>query len=145
MEWDGDDALRPAHEQGPPASRERLGRFLGERGIRPDVIVSSPKVRALQTAEIVAAELGMTVRLDDRLAGASASASSGRLLDELGAREPMLVGHDPDFSSLLLYLIDGAGISPAQGRPSPPSTWPPSSVTARAALRWLVPPDLLER
>ena len=58
-EWEGDDALRPLTRKGRRQS-EQLGTFLGERGIRPDVIVSSPKVRALQTAEIVAAALGMT-------------------------------------------------------------------------------------
>ena len=36
-----------------------------------DAVISSPKVRARRTAEIVAGGLGATVRLDDRLAGGS--------------------------------------------------------------------------
>ena len=122
---------------------ERLGRFLGERGIRPDVIVSSPKVRALQTAEIVAAALDMTVRVDARLGEGFGKQELWSLLDALGAREPMLVGHDPDLTSLLTYLIDGGGISLRKG------TLATVDLSTKlgdgeGTLRWLVPPDLLE-
>jgi phosphohistidine phosphatase SixA len=141
-EWDGDDAMRPLTNKGRRQS-ERLGRFLGERGIRPDVIASSPKVRALQTAEIVAGALDMTVRIDDRLAGGFGKRELWGLLDELGAREPLLVGHDPDFTSLLLYLIDGAGIILRK------ATLATVDLATKLGdgegqLRWLVPPDLLE-
>jgi phosphohistidine phosphatase len=141
-EWEGDDALRPLTHKG-RAQSERLGRFLSQQGIRPDVIVSSPKVRALQTAEIVAKELGMTVRTDARLAESFGRPELWALLDELGAPEPMLVGHDPDLSTLLGYLIDAAGISLRKGALA---TVDLSSKLGDgdAVLRWLVPPDLLE-
>lgn len=142
LAWDGDDALRPLTNKG-RAQSQRLGRFLEQHGIRPDVIVSSPKVRALQTAEIVAKELGMTVRIDARLADAFDNRELWGLLDELGAREPMLVGHDPDFSMLLAYLIDAEGIGMRK------ATLATVDLTTKlgdgdGALRWLVPPDLLE-
>jgi phosphohistidine phosphatase len=142
MEWDGDDALRPLTHKGRRQS-ERLGRFLGERGIRPDVIVSSPKVRALQTAEIVAGALDMTVRIDDRLGEGFGKRELWALLDELGAREPMLVGHDPDLSQLLVYLIDGAGISLRKAALATIDLETKLG-DGDGTLRWLVPPDLLE-
>ena len=51
--WSGADELRPLTRKGRRQS-ERLGAFLEAHAVRPDVIVSSPLVRAQQTAEIVA-------------------------------------------------------------------------------------------
>jgi len=141
MSWEGDDSLRPLTHKG-RGQAERLGRFLRDHDVRPDVIASSPALRALQTAEIVAAELDMTVRRDDRLAGGFSKRELWALLDELGAREPMLVGHDPDFSDLLAYLIDAAGLSLRKG------TLASIDLETRlgdgeGVLRWLLPPDLL--
>ena len=140
--WEGDDALRPLTSKG-RAQSQRLGRYLHDHGVRPDVIVSSPKVRALQTAEIVAKELGMTVRADARLATDFGKRALWDMLDELGAREPMLVGHDPDLSALLAYLIDAAGIGLRKGALAT------LDLTSKlgdgdASLRWLLPPELLE-
>ena len=141
--WSGDDALRPLTRKGRQQAEE-LGRFLEEHGIRPDVIVTSPKVRASQTAELVAATLGMTVRVDDRLASGFGRRELWDLLDGLGAREPMLVGHDPDLSELLGYLIDAAGVPLRKGTlASIDVEMEPAGLSGR--LRWLVPPDLLEK
>jgi phosphohistidine phosphatase len=140
--WEGDDALRPLTQKGRNQS-ERLGQFLEAQGVRPDVIVSSPKVRALQTAEIVAKALGMAVRVDQRLASGFGTRELWALLDELGAREPMLVGHDPDLSSLLGYLVDAAGVSLRKGALATLDL-PTKLGDGDATLRWLVPPDLLE-
>lgn len=141
MHWEGDDDLRPLTHKG-RAQAERLGRFLCEHAIHPDVIVSSPKLRALQTAELVATELGMTVRSDARLATEFGKRELWALLDELGAREPMLVGHDPDFSELLAYLIDAAGLTIRKG------SLATVDLETRlgdgdAVLCWLLPPELL--
>lgn len=141
MDWEGDDDLRPLTSKGRKQA-ERLGRFLYEHSIRPDVIVSSPKVRALQTAEIVAAELGMTVRSDSRLAGAFGKRELWALLDDLGAREPMIVGHDPDFSQLLGYLIDAAGLTMRKGSLATVDLETRLG-DGEGVLRWLLPPELL--
>jgi phosphohistidine phosphatase len=141
MDWEGDDDLRPLTSKGRKQA-DRLGRFLCEHGVRPDVIVSSPKVRALQTAEIVAAELGMTVRNDSRLASGFGKRELWALLDDLGAREPMLVGHDPDFSQLLGYLIDAAGLSMRKGALATVDLETRLG-DGEGVLRWLLPPELL--
>src|SRR5690348_1369565 len=65
--WQGPDDLRPLSKRG-RRQAERLGAFLAEHEIRPDVIVSSPKLRAQQTADRVAEALGLSVKLDHRLA-----------------------------------------------------------------------------
>ena len=56
--WKGDDADRPLSGKGEKQS-ERLGRFLAGTAFRADVVLTSPKVRALRTAEIVAERLGL--------------------------------------------------------------------------------------
>lgn len=139
--WEGDDDLRPLTEKGRQQCR-RLGEFLEAHGVRPDVIVTSPLVRAQQTADLVAAHLNMTVRSDARLGGGFGQRDLWSLLDETGAREIMLVGHDPDFSSLLGYLIDAAGISMKKGALATVDIETKLG-DGEGELRWLVPPDLL--
>ena len=141
FDWAGDDDLRPLTRKGRNQS-EALGTFLETHAVRPDVIVSSPKLRAQQTAEIVAMTLGMTVRLDERLAGDFGKQELWALLDELGAREPMFVGHDPDLSELVGYLLDAAGIRLKK------CTLATIDLSTKLGdgegqLRWLVPPELL--
>jgi phosphohistidine phosphatase len=141
FEWIGDDDLRPLTGKGRKQA-ERLGRFMCEHGIRPDVIVSSPLVRAVQTAEIVAAELGMTVRKDPRLTGGFSQRELWALLDELGAREPLLVGHEPDLSALLAYLIGGPGVPMKKGALASVDLQTRLG-DGEGVLRWLLPPDVL--
>jgi phosphohistidine phosphatase len=99
-------------------------------------------VRAHQTAELVAARLGMSIKSDERLAGGFGQRELWALLDETGAREIMLVGHDPDFSTLLAYLIDAAGISMKKGALATVDIETKLG-DGEGVLRWLVPPDLL--
>jgi phosphohistidine phosphatase len=139
--WIGDDDLRPLTKKGRRQS-ELLGAFLEQHGVRPDVILTSPKVRAQQTAEIVASALGMTVKADPRLAEGFGKRELWALLDETGAREPMFVGHDPDLSSLLCYLIDCAAIALKKGALATVDL-PTKLGDGDGELRWLVPPSLL--
>jgi phosphohistidine phosphatase len=142
MEWEGPDELRPLTRKG-RRQAERLGAFLEAHGQRPDVIVSSPKVRALQTAEIVAAAIGMTVRVDDRLAGGLDEEVLATLLLELGAREPMLVGHDPDLSEVAASLVGADGLALRKGALATIAL-DGDPTSGSGTLRWLVPPDLLD-
>jgi phosphohistidine phosphatase len=139
--WIGDDDLRPLTKKGRRQS-ERLGAFLEAHDVRPDVIVSSPLVRAQQTAEIVAGSLGMTVRLDERLGSGFGRRELWALLDELGAREPMFVGHEPDLSALVAYLIDAADIPMKKGALATIDLNSQLS-DGDGELRWLLPPELL--
>ena len=141
FEWIGDDDLRPLTDKGRKQC-QRLGAFLEAHGVRPDVIITSPKVRAAQTAEIVAGLLDMTVKSDRRLGEGFGKREMWALLDETGAREIMFVGHDPDFSNLLAYLIDTAGIGMKKGALATVDLHTKLG-DGEGELRWLVPPDML--
>lgn len=142
--WQGDDAARPLSEKG-VRQAERLGRHLARIGFEPDAILSSPNVRALQTAEIVGRALGVSATVDDRLAGSVDAGSIEGLLREAGSpRRPVLVGHDPDFSELLAELTGAPDLAMKKGALArvdlAEGVRPASGV-----LRWLLPPDLLPR
>jgi phosphohistidine phosphatase len=139
--WDGPDELRPLTRKG-RAQAARLGAFLLATGVRPDRIITSPLVRARQTAEIVGEALGLTPEEDDRLAGGCGLACLDRVLADAGAREPVVVGHDPDLSELLSVLLGGSGQVMRKcslatfevRRPLRPEG---------GTLRWLIPPEAL--
>lgn len=142
MKWVGSDALRPLTEKGRLQS-ERLGLLLARTSFRPDAILSSPKIRALETARLVAAPLGVRVDVIDALGEALDLDAVERLLRAGGnPHRPMLVGHDPDFSMLAAELI---GISELPLRKAAlvriDVTLP--LAPGRGILRWLLPPDLL--
>ena len=67
---------------------------LAALGVKLDACISSPRVRARQTAELACEHLGVEVQLDERLVGGDFDP-----LDLAAARgEVLLVGHEPDFS-----------------------------------------------
>lgn len=141
--WDGSDATRPLSPKGERQS-ERLGRLLARIGFRPDVILSSPKLRASQTADIVGHQLGVPVTLDERLArGVGVTDVEAILRDAGDARWVVLVGHDPDFSSLLQSLCVAPNIEMKKGALARIDVERPVG-PGRGDLRWLVPPDLLK-
>src|SRR5258706_297199 len=61
--WTGSDDERPLSAKGEEQA-ERPGRFLASTAFRPDVIVSSPKIRAARTAEDVGKALDPEIPLD---------------------------------------------------------------------------------
>jgi phosphohistidine phosphatase len=142
--WQGDDAARPLSEKG-VRQAERLGRHLESVEFEPDAIISSPKLRALQTAEIVGRALGVSATTDDRLAGSLNPAAVAALLrDAGGPSKPVIVGHDPDFSELLAELTGAPDLTMKKGAIARVDL--AGGIRAgEGALRWLLPPDLLPR
>jgi len=139
----GDDAARPLSEKG-ELQAERLGSFLAEIGFQPDAIISSPKVRARRTAEVVGAAIGVGVRLDDRLAEGFEPAAVDAILADAGTpQRPVLVGHDPDFSQVLGWLVNADGLTMKKGALARVDVRG-AVADGRGTLRWLVPPDLLK-
>ena len=141
--WDGLDERRPLSDKGEKQS-ERLGRFLAGIGFSADSIITSPKIRAAQTARIVAGQLGLPVVEDDRLGGELGIATLESILRDAGdPGRAIVVGHDPDFTDLVVALC-GAGRVPmkkgALARIDADRPLQPGGGT----LRWLVPPDLLK-
>jgi len=142
--WTGDDAQRPLSDKG-ELQAERLGSFLSEVGFQPDAIISSPKVRARRTGEVVGAAVGVGVHLDERLAGGFDPATVDAILADAGnPARPVLVGHDPDFSQVLGWLANADGLTMKKGAFARVDVRGPVA-EGRGTLRWLIPPDLLDR
>ena len=140
--WEGPDELRPLTEKG-RRQAERLGRHLAAIGFVPDAVITSPLVRARETAEIVADLVGVPVRVDERLGEALDLATVERILDDAGSpRRPILVGHDPDFTGLLTELTGGAPIVMRKGALARVDAERPLE-PGGGDLRWLLPPELL--
>jgi phosphohistidine phosphatase len=137
--WRGDDAVRPLSGKG-RRQAQRLGSLLAALGFEPDAILTSPKLRAAETAELVAAALGKKVEVDDRLGAGFGPESLAAIVAGVdGARRIVLVGHDPDFSDVLSRLV-GAEIAMKKGalaRVDLTGGIGPGS----GVLRWLLPPD----
>ena len=70
---------------------------------RPDLVVSSPLLRARETAAAIAKAAGAEVRVDERLAPGAAADDLVAAVE--GAGETVVaVGHQPDCSEIALAL-----------------------------------------
>jgi len=96
------DDERPLTERG-VAQAEAAGWALKQLGVTIDACLSSPKLRAAQTALLACAPLGVDVTIDRRLSGEPFDAYE----TVAGLGEVLLVGHDPSFS-LTLHDLTGA-------------------------------------
>jgi len=105
-----DDAKRPLTPEGKQKMRE-IAAGLANAGMEVDWIVSSPLVRAVQTAEVVSEELKSQPPLDQcdalRPDGAPEAVITF-LAKRSNRRRVLVVGHEPDLSQLAARLI-GAG------------------------------------
>ncbi|MCL5991749.1 MAG: histidine phosphatase family protein [Bacteroidetes bacterium] len=103
------DFERPLNERG-LRDAPFMGKLLKEKGILPDLIISSPAIRALTTAKIFAKELKYSLR----------SISTNEIIYTTGPKEilnmlsqiddskncVMVFGHNPDMTALVNYLSD---------------------------------------
>ncbi len=139
--WTGHDAERPLSARGRDQAR-RLGRFMADRALSFDSIVSSPKKRARQTAELFADAFGVGVAIDDRLGGPLDVDLLSDVIEGAGGTSIVLVGHDPDFSELCGALIGSGYLPMRKGALARIDAAVPLQ-EGGGVLRWLLPPDLL--
>jgi len=105
-----DDAIRPLTPKGRRQLR-KIAAAISKLDLRCDQILSSPLVRAKQTAEIVAAGLKLKKQL--KFSNALAPAGSRVVLfRQLARMKPvperlLFVGHEPDLSRLVSRLVTG--------------------------------------
>jgi len=143
--WDGDDAARPLSEKGRRQAKD-LGGLLAVIDEPPDLFITSPKVRAVQTAEIVAKAMRNRVKVvvDERLAGALDPVTVNAILDTAGnAFRPCIVGHDPDFSELLGEFIGTAPIPMRKASLARIDFVGDDVTLGQGTLRYLLPPELV--
>ena len=111
--WDEpslDDFDRPLAPRGQTAA-PRMGAYMAQQGLAPELILCSPSVRARQTLDLVLPHLAgePTVLHEDALYLAAASLMLARLRKiESKVGSVMIVGHDPGMQGLALEL-SGSG------------------------------------
>lgn len=113
----GDDASRKLTEKG-RRQAENAGKALAAIGAQIDACLTSPKVRARDTAEIACRELGVEAEQTDALRGGEFDA------EELaaGRGDVLLVGHEPDMHRAIqsatggLVKLKKGGIAAIEGR-----------------------------
>jgi len=99
------DELRRLTPRGRKQAKE-LGKRLAKKRPRPDAVLSSPLVRARETAEAIAKELGIETEQDDRL---GPGCNVDRLRAAVAGRgaSVVTVGHQPDCGELAAALTGG--------------------------------------
>jgi phosphohistidine phosphatase len=109
----GQDFRRPLTAEGAEKVR-KIGAGLKRLGVKPDWIVTSPLVRSLQTADILATILSpaFPVSTSDSLRpGCSAEGFVPHLADHPKRRKVLAVGHEPDLSQLAARLIGSDAVA----------------------------------
>ena len=96
------DELRPLTAEG-KADARRLGERLAAGEAPPAVVVSSPLLRARQTAEAIAQASGAELRVDARLAPGATAADLRAAVGD-GDLPVATVGHQPDCSEIAVAL-----------------------------------------
>ena len=104
-----DDSLRPLTEKGRDKMKDIASALKG-LDVNPDLIVSSPYVRAQQTAEILAKVLKYKQELtfsDALVPMGNADNIIGEINEKYSVDELVLVGHEPCLSVLIGTLTAG--------------------------------------
>jgi phosphohistidine phosphatase SixA len=98
-----------------PAGRD-VARALGERlaPTKPNAVLSSPLLRARETAEQIARAAGASVEPDERLAPGATPETLREAL-EGRAGTVVVVGHQPDCSEIVLALTGREATFPPGG------------------------------
>jgi phosphohistidine phosphatase len=141
--WHEDDDLRPLTRAGRKRFQTAAEALVSAGVLRPQLIITSPLVRAVQTAELLTAALPDKVAtIEDARLGHdfSISALHDLLAEHRGKRSIAIVGHNPSFADVLSQVVDQANLDVRKGaialvdipRPSVPS----------GCLLWLAPPSL---
>jgi phosphohistidine phosphatase len=140
------DPERPLTAKGVQKTRSAaLG--LKELGAKPEVLITSPFVRAAQTAEIFAEALGFTperIRVSEALKPGGSPAELVKEIAGLKAKEVMCFGHAPHLDHLIAQFtglrstftsLKKAGVACLEHAPT----------GARWELIWIVTPKILRQ
>lgn len=113
-----DDFDRPLKKRGIFEAR-RMGKWLKKKQLVPDVFLSSPAKRAIDTAKIVLCELGvdsLLIQTDKALYATDLYELKTVLADYSHANQRvLLVGHNPELEDLLIHLV-GENAVPKTGK-----------------------------
>jgi len=125
---------------------QKVGQFCLKHRIAPDVILTSPLVRAEETARIVAEKLGLANLvyvepfLKTGMVPAAAFSGLGKYRDKVNV---LLVGHEPDFSRLVSVLIGASSHSIHVRKATLLKVQTPSLEPGAGAIEFLLPVKFL--
>lgn len=111
------DEARQLTEPGRAAVRA-AGPIWMRLGIKPDVVITSPRQRAIDTAALFIAGIGSSapVGTDDRLAPGARWEDVAKVIDaHSGAASILLVGHEPDLSDIAEHLTGASSVKLREG------------------------------
>ncbi len=145
----GDDHERPLARRGVKAAR-RMGQFIADEGVAPELVISSTAVRALTTAEL-AAEAGdwgcPIVTTEDFYASDARSVLESVGETEAGVERLLIAGHEPTSSALVTWLIGGGRVRMPTAAVAcldlPHGGWA-DLAPGSCELRWLMTPKMLK-
>jgi phosphohistidine phosphatase len=100
------DDLRTLTPRGKQQARE-LGRRFVRKGIKPDAVISSPLLRARETAEGIASAVAVEAEQDERLAPGASSENVRAVVAGRGDTV-VIVGHQPDCGQIVASISGGA-------------------------------------
>lgn len=142
-----DDAKRPLTTEG-VAGLRREAKGLEAFGVVFDRVLTSPLVRARQTADVVAQALaprGAVVNLDALAPGGTPAALIAALAEHARQGSVAVVGHEPDLGRLAARLLGAKAAIPFKKGAVcriDLDTVPP---THPGCLVWFAPPKMLRR
>ena len=137
----GGDFTRELEEKGHEQARN-VARILAAADLLPDLVLSSPVIRAKQTANTFTSTAGMPgpIFLEWLACGMSPETALAELSHFPEFERIMIVGHEPDFSRLISHCLGGsADAEVRKGSITCLDLHPPSP---RATLRFLIPHKL---
>lgn len=145
--WTGPDRDRPLTPKGRRRTSE-VGLALKKLGLAPDLIATSPYLRARETAEIIAKRLGCPdrVRIEEALAGHRTVEDQLEWLQTCQDQVVAGVGHNPILTELV------ARLAATDGQPARIAELRKGGVAAFSGdddgsfrLEWIAPPGLLRK
>ena len=138
--WKKSDDERPLTDFGKKEMRD-VAKFLARLNVRLNLIVTSPLPRAAQTAEIAADYLKAKLQKDESLAPGFGMSVLRTVLKRHPAKALMLVGHEPDFTTVISGLT-GASLKLSKGGVALVDVDPESE---EGKLLWLFPPKIARK
>ena len=113
--------------------------------VKPDALITSPFVRAAQTAEIFAEALGFApekIRVSDALKPAAAPDEIVKELSQLKAKEVVCCGHAPHVDLLIAHLAGARGAF-SELKKAGVACFEHATPHGKWILRWIFTPKIL--
>ncbi len=139
-----DDWSRPLTEAGREQAR-RLGMLFRRLELRLDVVVTSPLLRARETADVFVPQLSEPrpkVEVFDEVGGNMRPKRVARYLEEIDKSALALVGHQPTLGGFLAWLIGSKKTRIELDKAGVAWVTCESLEKGGGVLQWLVTPDL---